>query len=78
MKTIQYNPETHVLVPREPTEAMIKAAVMAHMSVSFSGVVEQQRAGMISMMSFTCVPEYKAMIAASESETTALDNEGDE
>ena len=26
MKTITYNPETHVLVPREPTEEMCDAA----------------------------------------------------
>lgn len=31
MKTITYNPETHVLVPREPSEEMLQAALRANM-----------------------------------------------
>ena len=27
MKTITYNPETHVLVPREPSEEMLRKAI---------------------------------------------------
>ena len=36
MKTITYNPETHVLVPREPREEM-QAAKEAGMAVSIGG-----------------------------------------
>ena len=31
MKTITYNPETHALVPREPTEEMFAADKFAHL-----------------------------------------------
>ena len=31
MKTITYNPETHVLVPREPSDEMLQAALRANM-----------------------------------------------
>ena len=31
MKTITYNPETHALVPREPSEEMLQAALRANM-----------------------------------------------
>ena len=48
MKTITYNPETHVLVPREPSEEMNKAAAFNYSSDEYTG--------------FTSM--YKAMLAA--------------
>ena len=48
MKTITYNPETHVLVPKEPTKEMNKAAAFNYSSDEYTG--------------FTST--YKAMLAA--------------
>ena len=48
MKTITYNPETHVLVPIEPSEEMNKAAAFNYSSYEYTG--------------FTSM--YKAMLAA--------------
>ena len=48
MKTITYNPETHALVPREPTKEMNKAAAFNYSSDEYTG--------------FTSM--YKAMLAA--------------
>ena len=48
MKTITYNPETHVVVPREPSEEMLQAAAFNYSSDEYTG--------------FTSM--YKAMLAA--------------
>lgn len=56
MKTITYNPETHVLVPREPTRAMCSAAL------AFENNKPLNEWGMI--VSNTYEETYSAMLAA--------------
>ena len=56
MKTITYNPETHVLVPREPTQAMCSAAL------AFENNKPLNEWGMI--VSNTYEETYSAMLAA--------------
>ena len=56
MKTITYNPETHVLVPREPTQAMCSAAL------AFDNNKPLNEWGMI--VSNTYEETYSAMLAA--------------
>ena len=63
LKTITINTDTHKVVPLEPTDYMIKEGTMATMTAMFSGVVKDQINGMVSQMTFSCVPEYKAMLS---------------
>ena len=43
MKTITYNPETHVLVPREPSEEMFAAAQIRSMTRCTAAEVSTER-----------------------------------
>ena len=56
MKTITYNPETHVLVPREPTQAMCSAAL------AFENNKPLNEWGMIVFNTYE--ETYSAMLAA--------------
>ena len=46
MKTITYNPETHVLVPREPSEEMIRSAAFHYSSDEYTGFISTYKAAL--------------------------------
>lgn len=57
-----YNPDTHVAVPREPTEAMFEAGSVAAEKVWI------EREGSYRELGLAEIERYKAMIAAEEND----------
>jgi len=68
MKTITYNPETHVLVPREPSEEMLQAALRANMQHVIDCINDPAKSkdiGSEETCKRTYRSRYASMIAAS-------------